>query len=309
MDIRLTELIGRSVHAADGNVLGRVVDLVTRISDDLPVVTAVLVGHGHTSRGQIAYADISDLSSEHLRLRPGSTITSGGAESVNDLRLDRDLLDAQVFDISGGRLVRVGDVLLVSDPDQLRVAGIEVGMSAVVRRLGLGWFAHRMTTTMIAWPDLHLTSGRGLAAHLQASTPALHRLSSAQLAALLAHLPTHDAVRVLHHIGPAPAAAALQVSHRHRGARLIHALPEHLAAAVLDHLPLHDAIALLQHIPAHDVTAVLRHSDPQRAQALTEALTSASRMKTSQTPAPSTYPRLRTRRLRLPPRASRRMDR
>lgn len=53
------------------------------------------------------------------------------------LLLGRDVLDTQVFDIAGKRLARVGDVRLEEDQGTLRAVGVEVGVGAVMRRLGL----------------------------------------------------------------------------------------------------------------------------------------------------------------------------
>src|SRR6266550_6975257 len=53
-----------------------------------------------------------------------------------DFYLAGDLLDKQVIDIDGRRLVRVNDVLL-EDEGELKVVGIDVGTAGILRRLGM----------------------------------------------------------------------------------------------------------------------------------------------------------------------------
>src|SRR5438105_2545927 len=54
-----------------------------------------------------------------------------------DFYLQEDLMDKQVIDTTGKRLVRVNDVVL-DDGDEFKVIGIDVGRGGLFRRLGLG---------------------------------------------------------------------------------------------------------------------------------------------------------------------------
>lgn len=54
-----------------------------------------------------------------------------------DFYLNEDLLDKQVIDIDGKRLVRVNDVLLENN-GEIKVVGIDIGFAGLVRRLGIG---------------------------------------------------------------------------------------------------------------------------------------------------------------------------
>lgn len=56
-----------------------------------------------------------------------------------DFYLNEDLLDKQVIDTDGKRLVRVNDVML-DDKDELKVVGIDIGAAGILRRLGLEAF-------------------------------------------------------------------------------------------------------------------------------------------------------------------------
>ncbi len=75
-----------------------------------------------------------------------------------ELLLERHVLDAQIVDLAGKRLTRVGDVELVIDDGALTVRGVEVGLAPLLRRLGLRFLVSRAGSSSIRWTDLRLTS-------------------------------------------------------------------------------------------------------------------------------------------------------
>ena len=79
-----------------------------------------------------------------LRAMPAEGVTDGEL-----LHLRRDVLDAQIVDISGRRVVRVGDVELAGDRE-LTVVAVDAGSASVLRRLGLRRLARRARPDAVA---------------------------------------------------------------------------------------------------------------------------------------------------------------
>src|SRR5260221_6536721 len=71
------------------------------------------------------------------------------AYNPDDFYLVEDLLDKQVIDITGKRMVRVNDVSL-KENGGLTVTGIDVGFAGILRRLGLG-SVNPLRTVTIPW--------------------------------------------------------------------------------------------------------------------------------------------------------------
>jgi hypothetical protein len=148
------------------------------------------------------------------------------------------VLDTQIVDVAGQRLARVADVVLTRTPDErLELVGVEVGMGAVLRRLGLRRLATRAGDDVVAWADLHLTSERGHAVQLATPRAAVHHLDAAGLAALVAHLDTPAAVAVLADAEPEVAAGAVLGSHPTVGERVLRAMPGDTAAEIVGAMP------------------------------------------------------------------------
>ena len=179
--LRLTDLLGRPVVAADGRRLGRLVDLAVDHGERYPRVTAVAVRAGRT---------VTVWPWRALRsLGPPVVVDPGPGEARADLYLARDLLDAQVVDIAGRRLARVSEIELAVHGGALRAMAVDVGLGSLVRRLGLERLANRIGDEMIGWDGLHFASGRGHQVQLANPAAAVHALDSAELMEVISRLP------------------------------------------------------------------------------------------------------------------------
>jgi sporulation protein YlmC with PRC-barrel domain len=179
--LRLTELLGRPVVAADGRRLGRVADLAVDHADRYPRVTALAIRAGRT----VSVRPWSAVDS----LGPPVVLDPDAGECRADLYLARDLLDAQVVDIAGRRLARASEIELATHGGALRAVAVDVGLGSVVRRLGFRRLANRIRDEMIGWEGLHFATGRGHHVQLASPAAAIHALDPAELMEVVSRLP------------------------------------------------------------------------------------------------------------------------
>ncbi len=245
----LSELIGRRVVDDRNLRLGRLSDLVVSVMDPVPVVVGMVFGHGNG----VAHAPreaVLDLEGRVIEL--GAANASPGAVPLRDheLLLRRDVLDAQVFDVSGRALSRVADVRLLRRLDRLYVTGVETGPSGVARRLGLRWLARHLPGDGVPWRDVHLVSGRGHGVMLRPGASGIGRLASSEVADLIGRLSVRKGAEVVRALPPDRAADVLR--------RTLPSLGGEIVAA----LEAPDAARILESMPSDDLTAALRHLDP-----------------------------------------------
>jgi sporulation protein YlmC with PRC-barrel domain len=240
----LSRVIGRDVLGPDQQPVGRLADLTVRLdSDDGPSrVQRLLV----TCRGAMAllpWGEVQALRTGQLVLRTGDLgefRIGSRAEALHpaEILLRRDLLDTQIVDVAGQRLARVGDVLLTRTAGaELDVTGIEVGFSAVLRRLGLTRLAGSGRTDIVSFADVHLTSERGHAVALSTPRAAVHRLGPRELAVLVSRVDTDSATEILSVQEPAVAAEALGAADPEVSERVLRAMPRLLAARIVAAMP------------------------------------------------------------------------
>jgi sporulation protein YlmC with PRC-barrel domain len=206
--LRLTDLLGRPVVAADGVRVGRVADFAVDHAERYPRVTAIGIRRGRRV--------LVEPWSSVRRLEPQAIVVDAGdGEPRADLYLARDLLDAQVVDIAGQRLARVGEIELALRGTELRAIAVDVSLGAVLRRLGLSRLGTRMAREEIAWDGLHFATGRGHQVQLASPAAAVHRLEPAELLALISRLPPERGAEVLAAV-PAERAARVRELPRRR---------------------------------------------------------------------------------------------
>jgi CBS domain-containing protein len=184
---------------------------------------------------------------------------------TDELLLARHVLDAQIVDLSGKRVVRVSDLTLSRDDGGLRLIAVQVGLAPLVRRLGLGFLSRRASPEAVDWRDLHLASGRGWELQLATGSERLRRLGPADLAQLVGHLPAERAAAALESVDPSAAAAALSASLPRVGGRLVGQLDPATAARIVAEMPPDDAAAALRHLEEAELRQVLERMHSQRA--------------------------------------------
>src|SRR3954465_13266249 len=138
--VALSELLGASVRDASGSVRGRVRELAVAPQDHPTRVAFLIVRTSDGDRMLLASA----IKSAGALVRAETQAASWERYMPSDgvLLLKRDLLDQQIIDVYGRKVVRVNDVELESTPVNhhllLNIVAVDVGARGAVRRLAEG---------------------------------------------------------------------------------------------------------------------------------------------------------------------------
>jgi len=135
--VSLSELLGLPVYDASGAASGRVREVALTPQEDHSRVSLLIVKTPTGNRILPLTAVSSINAGIHASTASADWVPSNGSEGL--LLLSRDLLDQQVIDVHGRKVVRVNDVDFHHDNAQnrsvLRVGGVDVGARGAVRRL------------------------------------------------------------------------------------------------------------------------------------------------------------------------------
>jgi hypothetical protein len=135
--ISLAALVGSNVTDPLGRSVGRVRDVVVRWTrrGSYPAMTALVVRTGKRDvRIGARWVEVSAPGS--VLLRATRAYASQIERHPADVALAHDVLDNQVVDSAGVDIVRPADIYLAAVGDRIEAVGIEVGMRALLRRLG-----------------------------------------------------------------------------------------------------------------------------------------------------------------------------
>ena len=166
--IYLSQLMGNPVYAADGEKIGSVSDLGIATGEVFPRVTSLAFkGPGRTPFmiSWRKYVDTYDEKEIHLKV-PAVEIRFSYLQP-DEVLIARDILNKQIVDTRGMRVVRVNDLKLSdTSSTQLRLLGAEVGARGILRSLSPALehvalkvartFGHPIPERIIAWSYMDL---------------------------------------------------------------------------------------------------------------------------------------------------------
>ena len=122
----LSQAIGRPVRDQAGEPIGTVADLLVAIGDRYPPVTGIVV---KTNGREIFlhWQSVTSLDASGATLGTSAIDITKFHQRPNEIRLKLDLMDRQIVDIDGRKVVRVNDLRLDEVEGSLHLVAVDVG--------------------------------------------------------------------------------------------------------------------------------------------------------------------------------------
>jgi CBS domain-containing protein len=281
-----SQLVGRQVELLTGTQrsrVGKVADIAVAGSENFPPVVGFYV---KGSDGVVRYAPFpSILAITEREVTVGSPPVEGTAAPVamDELLLQKELLDKQIVDVHGHKVVRVNDVKLAPAGDHLRVIAADVGLPGLLRRLGLHNLGDRLLDRMpkagvgaslISWDavqPLHL-EGPSEALRLRVAQDKIDRIHPADLAAIIQELTAGDQTSLIASLDEETAADALEQLPVDTQLSILEDLQPDRAADIIENMTPDDAADLLAEIDTDKQQEILELMEPAEAQDVRELL-------------------------------------
>src|SRR5947209_1681109 len=121
----LSEFLGAEVVDVEQRRVGRVRDVTAAVLEPYPVVTAVVLSRSRQEA--VPWSAVRTFAGREVALRPGPAGIERAKINPHDIWLGRDVLDKQVIDTDGRRVVRVNDLQLVESAGKMLLVGADIG--------------------------------------------------------------------------------------------------------------------------------------------------------------------------------------
>jgi CBS domain-containing protein/sporulation protein YlmC with PRC-barrel domain len=294
--VALSELLGATVRDATGTVRGRVRELAVAPQDHPTRVAYLIV---KTSSGERMVSPDS-LTSAGATVRAATEASAWDAYVPSDgvLLLKRDLLDQQIIDVHGRKVVRVNDVDLESTPVNshllLKIVSVDVGARGAVRRLSKGVvprftlraLLEKIPPRVIPWEYVDLLeTDPARRVKLKIAYKGLAQLHPADIADIVEDLAPAEREAVFETIDEEVAAETLEELDPDVKVAVVESLDKDRAADIVEEMDPDAAADLLGELPEEASGQILKEMEPDERREVTQLLefgehTAAGRMTT-----------------------------
>lgn len=272
--IALSELIGSPVREPRGERIARLKDIVARIQEGVyPQVTGI-VSRANGRDFFIPIARVTDLRPGDVRLASAAVDVGRFERRDGELLLAHDVLDRQVIDVRGTRVVRVNDLYLGRGPFGYRVVALDTGGRAIVRRLVPGNLRkHFEGRSLTDWREVEYLASDTPAVRLRTSHAKLRKLRPQELARILTALSKQEGAEVISSLDEEQAADTLEELSTEQQAQILSAMPVEQAADIIEEMEPDEAADVLAHVPgprAEELLEEMEHSESEAVRRLME---------------------------------------
>ncbi len=270
----LSQLQGKQVWDAWSQPIGKCYDvLVGNLDQPFPPVCAIAMKTADGEEQLIPASQLSGLFPSIILKVPTEEVKPF-APKGDELRLASRVLDRQIVDIDGRRVVRVNDVQMARLHEQFCVTGVDVGGQGLLRRLGLEGMAQGVAMRLkrplpaqvIPWEDVAPLQTDEDPLRLRISRDKISHLPGADIAAILNDLDRRTGEALVRGLDNETLADMLEESPAEVQVNILSQLPPEQAADVLEEMGPDEAADLLADLPTQTTEQLLELMEDEDAE-------------------------------------------
>jgi magnesium transporter len=249
MDLYATELMGAKAYDPQGNFVGRVREFFVEPAEAPNRISHFLLSRGHFQPLVAKYDQVASVEPGTIRLNVSERNLELYQPNEGWLAVQKDLLDQQIIDTLGRKVVRVNDVdlaqLRTNGNVELRLTQVDVGLPGAVRRLLQGAVSSKMIrklqsklpTRTIRWEFVNLIEPDPLRrVKLRITHEKLEDLHPADLAEIMEELSAAERQGIIASLDEETAAAVLAELDERLTTQIVEKLDPEKAADILEEM-------------------------------------------------------------------------
>lgn len=272
-------LLRETVYDAAGQPLGRIVDVLIRPRERYPVVSKIVVKSKAGDELRVPWHLVRSASYEGFRLATRLEHLPPSPEIADEVSIRDRVLDRQIVDVSGRRVVRVHDLKFGAVGPDVLVTHVDIGWRGVLRRLNFEHFTLGLCRLLhvtfherlIAWEHVQLPQ-EGDEIHFDESRDALEQMQPADLADIAEALSGPERAAFLGGMDEELAADALEEMEPEVAAAVVGDLSDELASDIIEEMEPDAGADLLADLPEERADALLNLMEPEEAADLRELM-------------------------------------
>jgi CBS domain-containing protein len=279
-EVYLSAVLGRPVINSKGEELGVLRDLIMIPGDVFPEVSHIVI---KARRG------IQSLPWNEVALFTHVVISIAGTKPAalasfeprqGEILVKRDLLDKQIVDVDGAKVVRVNDIKLGNLNQKLCIFSVDIGFRGLLRRLGYEKFGERFALainrdiphTEISWEYVQPLEANSSKLALNIARNQMNEIHPADLADILENIPIQNIRTVLDSIDPETTGETLYELESEMRNVVISQMNDEEVSDILEEMEPDEAADVLSDLPDEKAQELLHMMDQEDAEDIQELL-------------------------------------
>ncbi len=278
----LSGMLRRRLRTPDGGPLGILADLKAALSERYPEVQSIVVAAGR-NRLEIpaTSANVASLAggSGIMQDFEGTPVTLGASQFL----VRETLLDRQVVDVHGAKVVRVNDVQLLCHGGRLHVVHVDIGLPGLARRLGFEKGIRSLASLMrkkpkdelVSWKYVQPLNETGAGpVRISLRQEQIRMLHPGELADIIEELDPEERLALVRSIDAAQVAEAIEETDGSVQAAIIRDLDSELAADILEEMEpaaAVDVVEMLSEETQQSIMAAMEEDEREQIEILSRA--------------------------------------
>ncbi len=274
--LHATEILGAETFDSAGNFVGRVKEMFIEPADQPNRVARLLLGRGQYRPIVARYDQIASVVPGRVNLTTDESALELFHPNEAWLAVGKDLLDQQIIDTNGRKVVRVNDIDLAEQRTngnvEMRITQVDVGVKGAVRRLLQGIvppmairrLEQRLPPRSIRWEFVNLIEPDPLRrVKLRMSSQKLTELHPADLAEIMEELSPAERQGIIDSLPEDTAAEAIAELDKRLQTQVVEKLDPEKAADILEEMNPDEAADLIASLPPDTAKEVVEEMEGQ----------------------------------------------
>jgi magnesium transporter len=282
----LSQLIGLKIYSPDKRIIGKIQDVLVRtepaLMDDPERPRLVVLKSGTNKKPE--YLIFEHCKITKVKGKPFAVCNKkqlADLETVIDLLpLKQKILDQQIVDLNGRKVVRVNDIRFASVPGGMFVVAVDVGAEGLLRRLGVDSSVKSFASILhipipskfILWDDVDTLDATTMNIKLGKPLSKLQTLHPSDLADIFEELGRNSRTSIFSSLNEEKAADVLEEMEPKMQVDIIESLPVAKAADVLEKMPADEAADIIDLLEDDKAETLLKEMDMETSYEVRELL-------------------------------------
>lgn len=259
----MSRIIGNKVFSESGKVLGKIFDLIVDINFTRPKIIAAKIKQGKNIR-HIDFSNFNILKEKGQYKLICNKAVELEIPVENTVHLVKHVLDRQLVDMDGRKLVRVNDIRLAILSSGVFAVAVDVGIEGILRRLGVAkpfksvfkLMGLSIPSKLILWDEVESIDFGHAGIKLSKEQSKLSTLHPSDIADIIEELDRNTQAKIFASLDDEKAADVLEE------------LETDAQINVLESMSIDKAADVLEKMPADEVADILDEMEEERAEEL-----------------------------------------